>query len=566
MSDKPNAQARPESPMDKFKRLKMSALRGVPPVEVAAQLFPNKMVEEEVPGRSWKVRLPEGHLHIDGQVFTLLEDPKNKRYRGGGGIDAHCILAGKMRDDRTAFQEAVKAMTQKFFPWVEDKTVPFSEKLRRLETAVVELTANAEKTKNHRSVGPVELPDKSVNQRDSHEVFRYLTERRGLPGQFVKDAMSADAVYAARLPSKLPGRQGPLNAIFPLVEYRTGNVVSYSRRSIFGDTKKNKGAKMTAGYIIGDFRNATSLFVVESPIEAKSRYVLLKEQLKDQSLLNECCIVGVNGTGRQTELLAVAKKLGYQQVFAGYNNDHAGRSFNQQLIADAKIAGLNAAPDIIPGGEISCSVFPHERTKAAHDRVLAFLKTNNVPSKQLEGATRENFQFPNSSEACDLIREIEKARIGYHSVRGANEPSLVAARDELARQAKDAGKPTTLKEDQENASWRLSILRDDQTDAIVNIWKNGISRNPVVQKDPRMIEVDFVALIDFSYVNKDWNDMLKEHTSISRGSKEGVLGRLFGGSLDMGPQVRAAIVNGREAKRLAKDTPTPELEVAVPGL
>src|SRR4051794_18627725 len=115
----PSNATRHESPLDKFKRLKMDALRNIPPVEVIGQLFPSFSVEEEVAGRSWKVRMPEGHLHIDGPVFNLLEDSKNKRWRGGGGIDAHVIMSGKRREDKEAFQAAVKALTAKFLPWTE---------------------------------------------------------------------------------------------------------------------------------------------------------------------------------------------------------------------------------------------------------------------------------------------------------------------------------------------------------------------------------------------------------------------------------------------------------------
>jgi hypothetical protein len=565
------APEREESALDKFKRLKREAMRGIRPIDVALKLFPQRQVETEEADRSWKVRVPDGHLHVVGPLLSLLENPKDKRYSGAGGIDMHCILSGKARDDRGAFVAAAKALTASFMPWVDDNKIPFADRMSRLERMVKDNALTHVQSPVNKAVGPVELPGKSLDEGDSKAVYSYMVEKRGLPPEHVKAAMANNAFYAARMESKIQGRRGPLNVIFPLIEYRTGKVVSFSRRSIFGDTKKNKGAKLTAGYIVGDFRNASSLFVVESPIEARSRYVLLQQQLKDQSLLNSCCVVGVNGSGRQTELLAVAKKLGYKQVFAGYNNDPAGREFNKRLVEDARGIGLKANADVVPGGEILVEALPHARSNAIHAGLKEWVAKNNIPSVALEKTTRERWQIPNSASACDQVEAIRQQRVGYFSIRGTStEPLLVTARDDLAVQAKNASKPCTLKDDPKSHEWRITLLRDNDTEAMVNVWANTLKANP--QTKPLLEDfrrqclfVEFVPLINFDFLNKDFNDCLKENNAIASGITEGVNGRKFMEPLTFPDRARELVREAKLARAREKGAFCPTIVAAPPS-
>lgn len=504
--DKPSS-PKPSSLVDQLRESQKLAIRAIPPIVVVNQMFPGLVIEEEVAGRSWKVRMDAGHLHIDGPVFNLLEDSKNRQFSGGGGIDAYCVLSAMPRANGDSFKRAKKALVDYFFPWADDQSIPIRERIARLDQATVVNQKVNVATTNRREHGPVGLPPICSAQNDLNPARRYLEIDRGLPRNLIAHAFQANAVYAHRMESKFPGSPGPLRLIFPLCNYRTGEMNSYSARSVFGSMKKNKGDKMNAGFVIGNFEEGQSsvLFVEESPIEAMSRWALLEKELAGTGLLRECVVVGVNGSGRQIELLQVAKERGIRHVKAGYNNDYAGRDYSATLIADAKEIGLEASLDLVPGGEIEMSVYPHPQAQSAAGQVAALVAQIGLKSLVLDpSGQRTRARFPNIAQTCDLVQEIDKARIGVHVISGKNEPTLLANRQRLVDEFTASAKSFAVKEEEEG--WKVTVHNDVAVQAAVNTFKNA--HRAQCDEDPEYLTVDFNRLIKFNFMVKDFNDVV----------------------------------------------------------
>lgn len=501
--------SRPRPPVT-LRQAHIEAMRSIPPITVINRLFPNFIIEEEIQGKSWKVRVEDGHLHINGPLFNLLEHSEDTRYRGGGGIDAYCVMANLQRQSRESFSKAAQALTAAFFPWMNDPAVPAVEKIRRLASAKEENEKVNVATANKRVRGPVELPAMSTEPGEVQEGKNYLIRQRGFSPKFVEQAFSARAFYVNRMESKFPGsRRGPLRLVFPLCNYENpASKVSYSARSLTSSFKKNQGDKSRAGFILGNFEEGkcSVLAVCESPIEAASRWQLLQSALKDRpDLLAECVVVGVNGSGRQHDLLRVAHARGIQTVLAGYNNDYAGRRFNRQLLDDAKEAGIpHGELDLVPGGEVKMFVFPHPTTQAAETSIRAQIEALKAPVKALRQIGQGTVvQFPNHADICATIEEIDKKRIGFQLIGGGNGSELLAHRDQLIADCKAKNKATKLAEHPDG--WKLSILNDQEVQGMVNQFKHA--HESLVQQN--QLGIEFRRLIKFEFVCKDFNDVLK---------------------------------------------------------
>jgi len=277
----------------------------------------------------------------------------------------------------------------------------------------------------------------------------------------------------------------------------------------------------------------------------------------DPALASRLLIAGMCGACNPVEILMEAKARGITHVIASFNNDPAGRGYNREAMEAAKALGMTAAQDM-PAGEVMVTFAKRAKCEESVKPLIDLLRDTQLPVKeyQMETPGWVCLQFPNTASVCEAIEKIEKQEVGYHVLEGRPHPEVDKARDELAARLKKEEFQHIYTEAPDH-SWRLTVANSEAAKVVVKGWHNTQKNTPHAQMDPGLLFHEFKSLVDFDYVSKDWNEVVK-------GSPGRVFTQDFEPQLNIAKFIGPAKVLPMEATKVLSPAAPSALEPKVP--